>query len=203
MASATDAPPRRRGTRHAPAEVRRAQILEAALRCIAERGYDATTMDDVARACALSKGSVYRFFRSKEELLWALFDAFDRRAAESVETVEPDADPIEAIGRSLGLVLDALGGHAELLAAWFELFGRRGLRERFAGVYLGARASLARRLEHGVAEGRIRPVAADEVAAGLVGVVEGMLLQTMVDPSYDARGAWPSVWEVWRRGLEP
>jgi AcrR family transcriptional regulator len=42
------------------AQERRAQILEAAVSCIAAKGFHAATMDDLARASGLSKGSLLR-----------------------------------------------------------------------------------------------------------------------------------------------
>lgn len=50
-------------------EARRTQILEAATRVFARRGFDRATIKDVARAARLSEGSIYNYFRSKEELL--------------------------------------------------------------------------------------------------------------------------------------
>src|ERR671920_2372972 len=44
----------------------RERILEAALRLFAERGYEATTMRDVAREAGASLGLAYRYFASKE-----------------------------------------------------------------------------------------------------------------------------------------
>ena len=45
----------------------RERILEAALALFAERGYEATTMRDVAREAGASLGLAYRYFESKEE----------------------------------------------------------------------------------------------------------------------------------------
>lgn len=50
-------------------ETRRTQILEAATRVFARRGFDRATITDIARAARLSEGSIYNYFRSKEELL--------------------------------------------------------------------------------------------------------------------------------------
>ena len=50
-------------------ETRRTQILEAAARVFARRGFDRATIQDVARAAKLSEGSIYNYFRSKEDLL--------------------------------------------------------------------------------------------------------------------------------------
>lgn len=82
---------RRRWIREAP-DVRRQQLLDAARQLIVERGFDATTMSDVAEAAGVGKGTVYLYFDSKVDLLdglQALFwermmtiarEAIDRRA---------------------------------------------------------------------------------------------------------------------------
>jgi len=54
---------------------RRAQILQAALSLIARQGFAATSMEDVARAAGIGKGTIYLYFSTKEALLEALFDA--------------------------------------------------------------------------------------------------------------------------------
>lgn len=50
-------------------ETRRTQILEAAGRVFARKGFDRATVSDIARAAKLSEGSIYNYFRSKEDLL--------------------------------------------------------------------------------------------------------------------------------------
>src|ERR687898_3043577 len=51
----------------------RERILEAALALFAEKGYEATTMRDVAREARASLGLAYRYFASKEEFALALY----------------------------------------------------------------------------------------------------------------------------------
>ena len=63
--------PGRKRTRLAP-EVRRESIVEAATEVFAERGLDAVTMDDIADAAGVAKGTVYLYFDSKEDLVTAL-----------------------------------------------------------------------------------------------------------------------------------
>lgn len=55
-----------------PAATRREQLLAAAHRLFADRGYRETSIDDIARKAGLTKGAVYFHFRSKEEILEAL-----------------------------------------------------------------------------------------------------------------------------------
>jgi AcrR family transcriptional regulator len=52
---------------------RRQQILDAALACFLEQGYDATTMEDVRRRSGASIGSIYHHFAGKERLAAALY----------------------------------------------------------------------------------------------------------------------------------
>jgi len=53
-------------------QVRVTQILDAALAEFSEHGFAATTMDDIARRCGLSKGGLYTHFASKDEIFEAL-----------------------------------------------------------------------------------------------------------------------------------
>lgn len=57
----------------APATDRREQVLAAAAGCFMRRGYEATSMDDVAEAVGATKGRVYHHFRSKPELFFAVY----------------------------------------------------------------------------------------------------------------------------------
>lgn len=52
-----------------------ADILQAAARCFAERGYAATSIDDVARSLGATKGRIYHYFSSKADLFAAVFRA--------------------------------------------------------------------------------------------------------------------------------
>jgi AcrR family transcriptional regulator len=51
-------------------ELRRSQILEAAEKIFIKKGLQMTTMDEIADACELSKGTVYLYFKNKEELIF-------------------------------------------------------------------------------------------------------------------------------------
>jgi AcrR family transcriptional regulator len=55
-------------------QLRRDQILRAALTCFARQGYHATSMDDLVRESGLSVGAIYSYFPSKEDLFLALSD---------------------------------------------------------------------------------------------------------------------------------
>jgi AcrR family transcriptional regulator len=59
-------------TRRRRKDARPAELIEAALACFAERGFAATKLDDIATKAGVSKGTVYLYFPSKEELFKAV-----------------------------------------------------------------------------------------------------------------------------------
>ena len=53
-------------------EVRRQEILETAMKLFTEKGYEATSMRDIAQACGVVAGLCYRYFDSKQKLFQAV-----------------------------------------------------------------------------------------------------------------------------------
>jgi AcrR family transcriptional regulator len=73
-------------------EARPAELLEAALKLFVEKGFAATRSEEVARAAGVSKGTLYLYFPSKEELLKAVIQHFlaDEIAAGAAEAASAD-----------------------------------------------------------------------------------------------------------------
>ena len=97
----------------------RSEILDAAERLFAERGYDAATMEAIGAAAGLSRGSPGYFFGSKRRLYEAVVErVFDVRE----ETLDAAFGPVRELGsrpsrRALEHALDsAVGGYLEFLA---------------------------------------------------------------------------------------
>src|SRR5437763_16805529 len=76
----------------------RQEILRTAARLFQQRGYDATSMNDVAAALKLSKGGLYHHFQSKDEILFEIMDHAMEITQERVITpVRAIADPDERL----------------------------------------------------------------------------------------------------------
>src|SRR2546430_17301806 len=81
-----------------PATDSRQDILHTAARLFQQRGYDATSMNDVAAALKLSKGGLYHHFQSKDEILFNLMDhAMDITQERVINGVRDIADPEERL----------------------------------------------------------------------------------------------------------
>lgn len=79
----------------------RALLLDAARRLIAERGADAVTMDDVAAAAGVGKGTLFRRFGSRAGLMMVLLDEDERASQQAFlfgpPPLGPDAAPVDRL----------------------------------------------------------------------------------------------------------
>jgi AcrR family transcriptional regulator len=85
-------------------DARRRQILDAARRCFVRNGFHATSMQDVLSEANLSAGAVYRYFRSKDDIIAAIaIDALAEVTSAFEDVFDTDTPPPveEVLGRIL------------------------------------------------------------------------------------------------------
>jgi AcrR family transcriptional regulator len=126
----------------------RERILEAALALFAERGYEATTMRDVAREAGASLGLAYRYFASKEEFALALYMRLAEESEEWAREGLAGGTVAERFERAMFVKLDQVSPHRGPLAALLvraldpnsPIFalgeGTAAVREKMGGVFL-------------------------------------------------------------------
>jgi AcrR family transcriptional regulator len=86
----------------APIDTRRAEICRTAAQIFRDRGYDATSVSDVARALGITKAGLYYYFESKEALLLEITNfGLDRVRAEVIDHVRGIRDPEERLRQLL------------------------------------------------------------------------------------------------------
>ena len=176
---------------HQPAAVRREQILEAALACFAREGFHRTTMDDLARASGLSKGSLYWHFSSKEDVLVGAFDHFVEGLFDALGRPEDAEGSMLGWLHEVGTVLVArFEEERESIHVWFGFFEHPQVREKFSAIYARSRELLASALRLARERGEVRALDDAAIAAAYVALAEGLLLQAVMDPEFDANGIW-------------
>src|SRR5829696_5414637 len=126
----------------------RERILEAALALFAERGYEATTMRDVAREAGASLGLAYRYFASKEEFALALYMRLAEESEESAREGLQGGTVAERFERAMLMKLDQVSPHRGPLAALLSRAldpdspisalgeGTAAVREKMGGIFL-------------------------------------------------------------------
>lgn len=105
-------------------EARERAILEAAKEVFLEKGFEFATVEEIAQRAELGKGTVYSYFRGKEEIALALLSEGVEELFKQVEKIlDEGGDPVEAL-RNLGRTLF---GYYRENRAFFRIFvfGRR------------------------------------------------------------------------------
>src|ERR1035438_5459514 len=81
-------------------ELRRSGILKAARKVFARHGYDGATMDDVAEACSIAKGTLYLYFKSKRQIYLGVLkedlQSLREETGRAIEAADSAADKIRA-----------------------------------------------------------------------------------------------------------
>ncbi|MDH5307287.1 MAG: TetR/AcrR family transcriptional regulator [Myxococcales bacterium] len=103
-------------------EAKRARILEAAFEVCVQRGVSRARMEEVAARAQVSKGTLYRFFASKEELLLASIIASYEEGLSIVYEHSPEAqDPLRALDSILEGLVKLLGATtASMMRVFYE-----------------------------------------------------------------------------------
>jgi AcrR family transcriptional regulator len=106
-------------TPRADAARNRARILEAAARLFAERGVEAVSMDDIAAAAGVGKGTLFRRFGDRAGLALALLEESERELQGLIlrgpPPLGPGAPAPERLAVFLGALLDLLEEHTDLI----------------------------------------------------------------------------------------
>ena len=94
---------------------KRSKILDAATRVFAERGFFGAQVADIARRAGIASGTVYLYFRSKDDVLRSLFDRTMQDAIrEGRAALDGVTDPADRLRRIARLHLDRLGRDRDL-----------------------------------------------------------------------------------------
>jgi TetR/AcrR family fatty acid metabolism transcriptional regulator len=142
-----------------PATDKREAILKAATQVFARNGFFQSQVADVARAAGVAAGTVYLYFRSKDDLLVSLFERTMREAiAEGRAALESVADPRERLTCIAQLHLERLGRDRDLAVVFqVELRQSTKFMERFSSTFLRDYLGLIRdTLALGQAAGQFR-----------------------------------------------
>jgi AcrR family transcriptional regulator len=178
-----------KGIRAARKEARPSEILEAAFEEFAIRGYSATNVEHIAARAGVTKGTIYFYFQSKE-------DVFENMVAELAQPCIDLSSYLNVLGKkqSIEIMLDILGRICEILLddrhkrvlirfliAESNLFQdlRRKNREKFALPIMNAIEEVIR---YGCDNGEFRKEAAEVDALVLLSAVLGMNVMEHVDP---------------------
>lgn len=169
-------------------EETRSHILEAALVCFGERGYDAASVADICQRAGVSKGAFYYHFASKQALFVALLNQWLAVLEDQVAVQRaPSASAPQALQAMVALLQqvfrDASGRLPMFLEFWRQAGRDEAIWQATMAPFERYHALLAGIVRAGIAEGSLRPCDPDKAARVIVSMAVGMVLQSALDPA--------------------
>jgi AcrR family transcriptional regulator len=157
-------------------------IATAAVKVFAEKGIARAKMIEVAKEAGIGKGTIYEYFRSKDELFHyavdRFFRSFNAQLQQALATTDDPTKRLEILVRTIFDSLKTSGPEMHImLEIWAE--GVRQGVEYFdlKGMYAGYRELIAGILTKGIDTGQFREVDPVSVAAAIIGALDGLMLQ--------------------------
>ena len=173
---------------------RRFEILQAAQTCFARSGFHQTSMQEICAEAGMSPGNLYRYFRSKEEIIAGIAER-DRADA---------AEQFAAVGK--GDFFDglaALAQHhlversAEEVALCAEIMAESRRNPAVARIYqdmeVDVRARFIALLRSAAERGEIRDIDLEGTVTVLFALADGLSWRRAVEPSFNAESVMPIV----------
>ena len=169
-------------TKNLSADVRKQQIFEAAMAVCSAQGYHATRMQDIAAAAGVSKGSLYYYFHTKQELFVELLEEFlsaERgRLKKKLATGMPARQTLQEAFYEGFKQADEMPGLMRGMIDFYVLAVREAeFRERFDGYYAEWVSLCADVIRRGIANGEFSPdLDPDSTGWSLVTALDGVML---------------------------
>jgi AcrR family transcriptional regulator len=175
-------------------ERRRQQILDAARHCFLRKGFHQTSMQDVFAESGLSAGAVYRYFKSKKEIIHAIATDKQGGAVRLLEEIikedplPPFEEIIERFFTFVQTIVDEDGALRVAPQVWAEALHDPVYQAIMAELFTGARSRWTELALRMCDAGRL-PEDADPEAMGatIMCTMPGFVLQRMLIGNVDAR----------------
>ena len=190
--------PRREGVRDLVVRARREQIVEAATRVFAEKGFRRATIREVAQAAGISEGTIYNYFEDKDALLMAILEELNETERRAEDFEEGMAETFgkffaEYLRRRMSMIWDNREVFRVVLS---EMLVNAELRELYLRQVVTPTMTVAEEYFRAMVEHRqIRSVDVPLAVRTLAGTVMGLLvLDLLGDEEVGVR--WQEIPEV-------
>ncbi len=188
---------------------KRDRILKAAVKVFAKNGFHATRVSEVAKAAGVADGTIYLYFKSKEELLVSLFeDRVEKLLAFMRESLPKQKSAPERLRAVIDMQLGLLEGERDLAEVVTVIIRQstRLMKEFAAPQFLAYLDAIAKIVQEGQAAGDFRTDVSPHIAArAIFGALDGITLTWALGRAEQgalARAA-TQLSDVLLRGLSP
>jgi AcrR family transcriptional regulator len=194
-------------------DARPAELLDAALAEFFEKGFAAARLEDIAARAGVSKGTVYLYFASKDEMFEALVQAIPQANIERARAIAADESiPAEALLRRLLQFVGGLIGDERMMKFPRLIISDGGKFPKLAETYKREVISrgvgiLSSVIERGIAEGAFRELDAKKAAYAAIApllftAIYRTTFERFDDEAFDREGFVAQHIETFVRGIK-
>lgn len=172
-------------------EAKKMEILHSAMQVFAKKGVVKTKMIDIATTAGVGKGTIYEYFRSKEEIFTSSYIYFFSMTKSMIEKgLSHEKDPIQQLKLILTISLDAFTHMGDEYANIMMDFWAEGIRTKnhdlldtinLKGIYTEYRKLIKQILQKGIDQGVFKLIDIDTTASVMIGAFDGIMLQWIMD----------------------
>jgi TetR/AcrR family fatty acid metabolism transcriptional regulator len=167
--------------------VRKNQILDAAMAVFARSGFHNARMDDIVQESGLSKGTLYWYFKSKEEIITAisqrLFATDIEQVGNLLKAEGTVSERLQQLIRDRVQGLQEMSGVVAILVEFYAVaLHQDGVRQLIKTYFQNFHELLVALIQQGIERGEFRPVDALAAATALDAVFEGLTVRWLIDP---------------------
>jgi AcrR family transcriptional regulator len=188
---------------------RRADIVSAAEKVFAARGFYGSTMDEIAKRAEFGTGSLYKYFQGKKDLYFSLIDEKVEEITRLVRAeLERDLPPVERIASVLNLQLAFIERNRDFFKIYISERNRfewtmkdelgKGVHEKFM-AYID---SLEEVMRQGIEGGQLKEMDPRDMAHGFVGIVNSFVFEWILSSrAYSLVSKGPTIMNIFFEGV--
>jgi len=194
-------------------EAKKRDIMHAAMEVFARKGVTKTKMIDIAEKAGIGKGTIYEYYRSKEEIFGDAFMMTYSQTEESIRDITQSSDdPETKLRRVMESTVDAFfHGDGDFVGIMMDFWseGIRNKDERIMQIidlnkiYQNYRVVISEILQQGIAGGIFREMNTQLTASVIIAALDGLLLQWILDRNlFDPREATEVLVNTYLNGIK-
>jgi AcrR family transcriptional regulator len=166
---------------------RKKQILEASLSVFSRLGFDKARMDDIVEASGLSKGTLYWYFKSKDEIIIALLDQLFEGEFNQMESLQSmDGSAEDKLMSFLHIAVADIKQMLSLLPVTFEFyalaFRNKAVQQCLKDYFRKYMKRIVPTIQQGIDNGEFIPSDPVDITIALGAIIEGTVLLWLYDP---------------------
>jgi TetR/AcrR family fatty acid metabolism transcriptional regulator len=170
-------------------QTHRKEILSAAERVFAEKGFFSSTMSEIAERAEFGTGTLYKYFKSKDDLYFTLIDEKTDTINHLVKAeLSREASPVVRIREVLGLQFEFVEKNRDFFRIYtsersrFEWTLKDELGKGIHDKMVAFIKILTQVMKEGMKEGEFKPMDPTDLAHALVGIVNSFIFEWLISP---------------------